>query len=158
LYGFALAEGAPIAAIAEKYGAGDLKTNVVYIFSNTGAFVTTLFYCLYLHNKEKTFKEYFVSGKTLGINFSMALITGVLWYFQFFFYGLGHVNLGKYEFSSWAIHMILLVLFSAVAGVLMKEWKMCTSKTMRILLLALSILIAAVLLLTYGNYLGGLKS
>jgi L-rhamnose-H+ transport protein len=54
--------------------------------------------------------------------------------------------------------MILLVLFSAVAGVLMKEWKMCTSKTMRILLLALSILIAAVLLLTYGNYLGGLKS
>jgi len=158
LYGFALAEGTPIATIAEKYGAGDLKSNVVYIFSNTGAFVTTLFYCLYLHNKEKTFKEYFASNKALGINFSMALITGVLWYFQFFFYGLGHVNLGKYEFSSWAIHMILLVLFSAVAGVLMKEWKMCTSKTMRILLLALSILIAAVLLLTYGNYLGGLKS
>jgi L-rhamnose-H+ transport protein len=158
LYGFALAEGAPIAAIAEKYGAEDLKSNVVYIFSNTGAFVTTLFYCFYLHNKEKTFKEYFASNKALGINFSMALITGVLWYFQFFFYGLGHVNLGIYEFSSWAIHMILLVLFSAIAGVLMKEWKMCTSKTMRILLLALSILIVAVLLLTYGNYLGGLKS
>ena len=157
-YGFAINEGAPIATIAEKYGAGNYKINVVYIFSNTGAFVSTFFYCLYLHLKEKTFKEYFKinesSKAALTINFLMALLTGILWYSQFFFYGLGHVRLGKYEFSSWAIHMILLVLFSAIAGLAMKEWKACSNKTMRLLALALIVLIAAVLILTYGNYLG----
>lgn len=156
VYGFALNEGTPIADIAEKHGAGDFKINVVYMFSNTGAFVTTLLYCLYLHAKEKTLGEY-TSGKSLPINFSMSFVTGVLWYFQFFFYGLGHVNLGKYEFSSWAIHMVMLVMFSTLAGVAMKEWKMCSSRTMQLLILALAILLVAVLVLTYGNYLGGLK-
>lgn len=154
LYGFSIAEGTPIVEVAAKHGAGDFKINVVYIFSNTGAFVTTLLYCLYLHAKNKTFAEYTSSAKGLGINYIMALLTGVLWYFQFFFYGLGHVNLGKYEFSSWAIHMILLVLFSTVAGVAMKEWKMATHKTFNWLITALIILVAAVLFLTYGNYLG----
>lgn len=154
LYGFSISEGAPIVEVAAKYGAGDFKINVVYIFSNTGAFVTTLLYCSYLHAKNKTFAEYTSSAKGLGINYIMALFTGVLWYFQFFFYGLGHVNLGKYEFSSWAIHMILLVLFSTVAGVAMKEWKMATHKTFNWLITALIILVAAVLFLTYGNYLG----
>ncbi len=158
-YGFALNQGAPIATIAQKYGAGNYKVNVVYIFSNTGAFVSTFFYCLYLHLKEKTWKEYFkLNGTTntgLAVNFLMALLTGILWYCQFFFYGLGQTYLGKYEFSSWAIHMILLVLFSAIAGLLLKEWKQCSNKTMRLLALALIVLIAAVLILTYGNYLGG---
>ena len=41
------------------------------------------------------------------------MLTGTLWYGQFFFYNLGHVRLGaRYAFSSWAIHMILLVLLS----------------------------------------------
>lgn len=153
-YGFALSEGAPIAAVAEKYGAGEFKSNVVYIFSNTGAFVTTLFYCIYLHIKEGTLSQYTAAPKSLATNYLMSIITGVLWYFQFFFYGLGHVNLGKYEFSSWAIHMILLVLFSVLTGIVLKEWKMCTRRILQILALAISILIAAVLLLTFGNYLG----
>jgi L-rhamnose-H+ transport protein len=157
LYGFSITAGKPIATIAEQYGAGDYKINVVYIFSNTGAFVTTALYCLYLHIKNKTFNEY-TTGNSLPLNFFMSFLTGLLWYGQFFFYGLGHVNLGKYEFSSWAIHMIMLVLFSNIAGVLMKEWKMCSAKTIRLLVMALVILLAAVLVLTYGNYLGELKA
>jgi L-rhamnose-H+ transport protein len=78
----------------------------------------------------------------------------MLWYGQFFFYGLGHVRMGKFEFSSWAIHMIMLVLLSAVTGLLLKEWKSSSSKTIRLLTVAIVILITAVLLLTYGNKLG----
>jgi len=157
LYGFSLDQGQPIADVAAKYGAGNFQGNVIYIFSNSGAFVTTLFYCLYLHNKNKTFKQYGAadSGGNLAKNYLMSILTGVLWYGQFFFYGLGHVRMGKYQFTSWAIHMIMLVLFSSVAGLLMKEWKNCSTATIRLLLVALLVLIAAVLLLTYGNYLGG---
>lgn len=157
LYGFSLDQGQPIADVAAKYGATNFQGNVIYIFSNSGAFVTTLFYCLYLHNKNKTFKQYTAadSGGSLAKNYLMSLLTGVLWYGQFFFYGLGHVRMGNYKFTSWAIHMIMLVLFSSVAGLAMKEWKNCSATTSRLLILALLVLIAAVLLLTYGNYLGG---
>jgi len=155
LYGFSLDQGQPIADVAAKYGAGNFQGNVIYIFSNSGAFVTTLFYCLYLHKKEKTFNQYIAAGNNgLMKNYFMSILTGILWYGQFFFYGLGHVRMGNYKFTSWAIHMIMLVLFSSVAGLLMKEWKSSSKKTMQLLILALVVLIVAVLSLTYGNYLG----
>jgi L-rhamnose-H+ transport protein len=155
LYGFSLDQGQPIADVAFKYGAGNFQGNVIYIFSNTGAFVATVVYCLYLHKKENTFNQFFGGGnKSLGKNYFMSVLTGFLWYGQFFFYGLGHVRMGDYKFSSWAIHMIMLVLLSAVSGLMMREWKNCSTKTMRLLWIALIVLITSVLLLTYGNYIG----
>ena len=82
-------------------------------------------------------------------------LTGTLWYGQFFFYNLGHVRLGKqYAFSSWAIHMVMLVLFSNLVAIAFKEWKNCRSRTHVAIGFGLVVLCAAVLLLTYGNYLG----
>jgi len=155
LYGFSLDQGQPIADVAAKYGAGNFQGNVIYIFSNTGAFISTLLYCLYLHNKDKTFYQYGnANGNNLSVNYLLSTLTGLLWYGQFFFYGLGHVRMGAYKFTSWAIHMIMLVLFSSVAGLIMKEWKQCSPKTLRLLIGALLVLVIAILLLTYGNYLG----
>ncbi|MCH5598761.1 hypothetical protein MKP09_13020 [Niabella ginsengisoli] len=85
-YGFAINAGKPISDIAANYGAGNFQVNVVYIFSNTGAFVITLAYTLWLHIKNKTFSEYkHVNSRGLGTNYLMALLTGILWYGQFFF-------------------------------------------------------------------------
>ena len=153
LYGFSIDQGQPVADTAAKYGAGHFQVNVVYLFSNSGAFVTTLFYCLYLHIKEKTLLQYTAAANgALGVNYLMAVLTGLLWYGQFFFYGLGHVRMGSYKFSSWAIHMIMLVLLSTVAGMIMNEWKACSERTKQLLAAALLVLVVAVLLLTYGNY------
>lgn len=157
VYGFSIDQGAPIAAVAAQYGAGNFQGNVIYIFSNSGAFLTTLLYCLYLHRKQKTFGEYRAireNSQGLLMNFAMAALTGLLWYGQFFFYGLGHVRMGDYKFSSWAIHMIMLVLFSSVAGLLLKEWSTSTRTTRNKLAAALIVLTVAVIVLTYGNYLG----
>ena len=152
LYGFSLDQGQPIAEIAAQHGAGNFQGNVIYLFSNSGAFVTTLIYCLYLHRKEKTFGQYTAGGGGLGLNYLMSALTGLLWYGQFFFYGLGHVRMGDYKFTSWAIHMIMLVLFSNIAGLILKEWKDCSMRTRQLLAIALLVLVAAVLMLTYGNY------
>lgn len=163
LYGFSLAQGQPIADVAEKYGAGNFQVNVIYLFSNSGAFLTTLLYCCYLHHKQKTFSEYIklsggsahvTSKNPLLINYILAAITGILWYTQFFFYGLGHMRMGAYKFTSWAIHMIMLVLISTVIGIVLKEWNGVKKKTRLILASALIILVSAVLMLTYGNHLG----
>lgn len=162
LYGFSLFRGQPIADVAAKYGAGNLQGNVIYIFSNTGAFVTTALYCMYLHNKHKTWYEYKAvvadsagNIKRLWTNYLLAALTGVLWYTQFFFYGLGHNRMGAYKFTSWAIHMIMLVLISALIGVVMREWTGARKHTIRVLISAMLVLISAVLVITYGNYLGG---
>lgn len=162
LYGFSLSQGQPVADVAAKYGAGNLQGNVIYIFSNTGAFLSTGIYCLYLHLRRKTLREYRSlspagadNGKWLWANYALAALTGILWYLQFFFYGLGHNHMGAYKFTSWAIHMIMLVLISAVAGLVMKEWAATSKRTVRVLALALIVLISAVLIITYGNYLGG---
>ncbi len=161
VYGFSLDQGQPIADVAAEYGAGHFQGNVIYIFSNTGAFLSTMIYCLYLHLKQKTLKEYISlspgpkSGKkALSLNYTLAVITGVLWYTQFFFYGLGHVRMGVYKFTSWAIHMIMLVLISALIGILLREWMNSSKSTRVYLTAAIFTLIVSVLVLTYGNYLG----
>ena len=159
VYGFALDAGKPIANVAAEHGAGVWQGNVIYIFSNTGAFITTAIYCLYLHRKHKTLGELveLPAGNekaSLPVNFAMAAITGLFWYGQFFFYNLGHVRMGNYEFTSWAIHMIMLVLFSNLVGVILREWRRCRRATDVTIAVGLLVLTGAVLLLTYGNYLG----
>jgi L-rhamnose-H+ transport protein len=160
VYSFALNAGEPIANVATAHGAGMWRGNVTYIFSNTGAFLTTAIYCFYLHIKHKTLGELVelpagTEKATLPVNFVMAAITGCFWYGQFFFYNLGHVRMGpRFDFTSWAIHMTMLVLFSSVVGVVLREWRACRRMTHTMIAVALLILVGAVLLLTYGNYLG----
>jgi L-rhamnose-H+ transport protein len=101
VYGFALEVAGPVADIAERHGAGIWKGNVLYLFANTGAFVTAALYALYLSRRNRSFGEFLQLGaKTgragLGWNYLMALATGTLWYGQFFFYNLGHVRLGPH--------------------------------------------------------------
>ncbi len=159
VYGFALEAGEPIADVASAHGAGVFRGNVVYIFANSGAFLTTAIYCFYLHARHRTLGELveLPAGSEearLPVNFLMAICTGLLWYGQFFFYNLGHVRMGHYKFTSWAIHMIMLVLFSNLVGLALREWRRCRRLTDVTINFALLVLVAAVLLLTYGNYLG----
>ena len=160
VYGFALEAGEPIADIATKYGADVWRGNITYIFANTGAFVTTAIYCLWLHFKHRTLGELIelpagVEKASLPLNFGMAALTGLLWYGQFFFYNLAHVRMGTYKFTSWALHMIMLVLFSNLIALLFREWKGCRRSTKSTITMALTVLVLAVMALTYGNYLGG---
>ncbi len=159
IYGIAINDvGGPLALAAAEHGAGYWQTNIVYVFVNSGAFLTTFVYTLYLSLKQKTTREFIrlESGPAshLAVNYLLAILTGCLWYSQFLFYGLGHVRMGSFKFSSWAIHMILLILFSTAAGLAMREWIGCRRKTHWALIAALVVLIAAVLALTYGNHLG----
>ena len=163
VYGFALEAGEPIADVASAHGAGVWRGNVVYIFSNTGAFLTTAIYCLWLHARHKTLGELVElpagpEEARLSLNWALAVVTGLFWYGQFFFYNLGHVRMGHYNFTSWAIHMILLVLFSNIVGIALREWRACRRLTHSTIALALLVLVGAVLLLTYGNYVGDLAT
>jgi L-rhamnose-H+ transport protein len=159
VFRISLDAGRPIAEIAAAHGAGQFEGNVVYIFTCGGALLSTAAYCLFLHLRESTLGEYVELAasrqkSSLLINYSMAALTGLLWYGQFFFYGLGDVRMGEYSFTSWAILNAMVVLFSAIVGLVMHEWKSCRPRTWAALVTAFILLVGAVWLITYGNYLG----
>jgi L-rhamnose-H+ transport protein len=163
VYGLSLEAGDAIADVATAHGAGVWRGNVVYIFSNTGAFLTTAVYCLFLHVRQGTLGELVGSSAgrkeaPLRLNLALATLTGFLWYGQFFFYNLGHVRMGRYEFTSWAIHMTMLVLFSNLVGLVLREWRGCRRPAHVAVAAALALLIGAVSLLTYGSRLGELAA
>ncbi len=72
-----------------------------------------------------------------------------------FFYGMAHTYMGLYRFTSWALHMSMLVLFSAAVGVFLREWRGCRRSTLVALCSAFAALVVAVVFITYGSYLGG---
>ena len=161
VYGFALEAGDPIADVASAHGAGVFRGNVVYIFANSGAFLSTALYCLWLHHKHRTLGEIVElpagpERASLPLNWAMAVLTGCCWYGQFFFYNLGHVRMGAYKFTSWAIHMIMLILFSIIVGVVLHEWRGSRPATKLAVGCAFLVLVAAVWALTYGNHLAEL--
>jgi L-rhamnose-H+ transport protein len=163
VYGLALEVAAPVADVAEHYGAGVWKGNVSYIFVNTGAFITAAGYSLYLARRNSSITQLVhlpadAGSRRVVKNHLFALMTGTLWYGQFFFYNLGHVHLGQqYAFCSWAIHMIMLVLASSLLGIAFKEWKGCAGSTHLTIATGIAVLAAAIVMLTWGNYLGGVS-
>jgi L-rhamnose-H+ transport protein len=60
--------------------------------------------------------------------------------------------MGRFEFSSWAIHMILLIVLSCGFGVAIGEWRPCRPATKLLISIAIALLLGAVGLISYGNY------
>ena len=108
-----------------------------------GGFCTNAIYCFYQNSKNKTWSDY---GKTSvwGNNLVLCLLAGALWYSQFFGLSLGQGFLADSPdlmTFSFCILMALNVTFSNVWGIILKEWKGCSPKTIAVLLLGLCILI-----------------
>jgi L-rhamnose-H+ transport protein len=157
VYGFSLEAAEPIAKVAVRFGADEFNGNIKYVFSNPGAFLTTAIYCLYLTIKHKTGREFFElpAGErqaSLPMNFLLAILTGFLWYGQFFFYGLGHVRMGNFQVISWTIHMTMLVFISNAVGFLLREWAAVRPSTRGRLYFSLAVLLMAISLMTVGNF------
>ncbi|WP_075590227.1 L-rhamnose/proton symporter RhaT [Labilibacter marinus] len=158
VFGISLELGAPIAEIAGEQGAGHFEGNANLMLSTIGAFVTNLIWFVIVGIKQKTLKE-IVDVKSLGvkvltINIVMSVISGALWYGQFFFYNMAHVRMGAFKFASWVIHMSMLIFFSYIVGIVMKEWSQVSKRTYRTLLLALLVLIISFITMTYGSSMG----
>jgi L-rhamnose-H+ transport protein len=158
VFNVSLEFGQPIADLAAKNGAGNFQGNAKMIVSTAGCFLVNLVWFVIVGIKNNTLKEFTLksglSAKTLFKNTFWSGFAGTLWFFQFFFYGLGHVKMGHFQFVSWVLHMSMLIFFSYMVGVIMKEWKFVSKKTYIILIAGLLILILSFLVTTYGTYTG----
>lgn len=86
-------------------------------------------------------------------NYFFGALAGLIWYLQFFFYSLGQTKMGKYDFSSWTLHMASIILFATLWGVALKEWIGTSLRTRMLVTVGLALLVGSTLIVGYGNYL-----
>ncbi len=109
-----------------------------------GAF-TNIVYCLYQNGKNKTWGDY-KQASVWGNNLLFCALAGLLWYSQFFGLSLGKgflVGSPVLLAFSWCILMALNVTFSNIWGIILKEWKGCSRKTIAVLLCGIAVLIVS---------------
>lgn len=178
-FAYGLAAGKPIAEIARVQLLAqhrlDLWQNLpVLVVVLWGGFLTNFLWSLFLIVKNHSFAQFGgapginpmgaagempeeenlrLSGQTLVKNYILAALAGVIWYFQFFFYSMGQTKMGKYDFSSWTLHMASIIIFATLWGIALKEWKGTSRRTKALVALGLFLLVGSTVIVGYGNYL-----
>ena len=108
-----------------------------------GGFVTNAAYCFYQNSKNRTWNDYRKTA-VWGNNTLFCLLAGALWYSQFFGLSLGKGFLTSSSVLTtfaFCILMALNVVFSNVWGIILKEWKGCSRKTITVLIAGIIVLI-----------------
>jgi L-rhamnose-H+ transport protein len=93
-----------------------------------------------------------IAPSTLFFNYLLAALAGVIWYFQFFFYSMGQSKMGKYDFSSWTLHMASIIIFATLWGLALKEWHGTSLRTKLLVTCGLLLLVGSTVIVGYGNY------
>jgi len=113
-----------------------------------GGFITNAAYCLFQNARNSSWKDYRQGSLWLN-NLLFCALAGFLWYSQFFGLSLGKGFLASSAVLvtfSWCILMSLNVVFSNVWGILLKEWKGVSGKTVLVLIAGILILIVSTFL------------
>lgn len=119
------------------------KTLPATLLVTLGGFMTNAAYCLYQNGRNHTWDDY-RNCKVWGNNIVYCALAGALWYSQFFGLSLGKGFLTESPTLmtlSFCILMALNVVFSNVWGIILKEWKGCSQKTINVLIAGIIILI-----------------
>jgi L-rhamnose-H+ transport protein len=155
---FAIQAGKPIAKLAVESGTRELWQNTpVFIVILAGGFTTNFIWCAILNVRNRTARDYVNAGDaSLAINYVLSALAGITWYLQFMFYGMGTTQMGRYDFSSWTIHMAFIIVFSNMWAILFYEWKGSSRRTHHIVFAGIIILIASTLVVGYGNYIAAM--
>ncbi len=144
-FNIGLSFGAPLTWNATKPIFATLPATLLVTL---GGFLTNAVYCFYQNTKNKTWGDY-KKGSLWGNNLFFCALAGLLWYSQFFGLSLGKGFLADYPVLitfSWCILMSLNVVFSNVWGIILKEWKGVSNKTIGVLVLGIIILIISTFL------------
>lgn len=150
---FAFTAGAPISQVAVDAGTAQVFKNMpLLVFALAGGFTTNFISTMITTAKNKAFGDYVVKPRsTLFFNYFLAIVSGILWYGQWFSFGTGATKLGEYSYAGWSIFMAAIIIFSNLWGVILKEWKGVDSKTNFYLWLGIFALVVSVVMIGIGD-------
>ena len=144
--------GKPIDEASLASGINPLyQSNLTLAYALIGGFFTNFIYCFYLNIKNGTIKDYVsVSGSLFLKNLFFTFLAGFLWFLQFHFYGMGKSQLSAgVAVFAWSILMALNISFSNIWGIILKEWKGASRKTMIVLILGIIVLIFSTFVINF---------
>jgi L-rhamnose-H+ transport protein len=183
-FAYGLSSGKGIAEIARQqllaHGRSDLWQNLpVLIVVLIGGFATNLLWSVILIVRNHSAAQFLgvpginpegassaeanadprarLTPAVLVSNYALASLAGILWYFQFFFYSMGQTKMGKYDFSSWTLHMASIIIFATLWGLFLHEWRETSRRTKLLMTLGLALLIGSTVIVGWGNYLESLS-
>ena len=171
-FAYGLSAGKPIAVLAQaallSHNRIDLWQNLpVLIVVMLGGFTTNFLWCVILLVRNHSARQYLGvpadgddgSSSTLRLqlstmlaNYGWAALAGITWYFQFFFYSMGQTKMGKYDFSSWTLHMASIMIFATLIGIMLHEWRGTSVRTRTLVAAGLFFLLGSTVVVGYGNY------
>lgn len=154
-FNYGIEAGKPMAAIAVERGVNPLfQNNVIFVVLLWGGLTTNLIWCLFLNWKNKSYIDYTNKEAPLTSNYFLSALAGTTWFLQFFFYGMGESKLGNGA-SSWILHTAFIILIANIWGLMLREWKGVSRKTLRTVILGIMIIVLSVFIVGYGNSLQG---
>ncbi len=150
--------GKPIADLAVERGAAPLWQNSpVFILVMAGGFTTNCLWCLLLNLKNRSTRDYVAADRApLSANYLFSAMAGITWYFQFMFYGMGTTRMGRYDFSSWTLHMAFIIVFSNLWALWFREWKGSSRRTSIAVVSGIIVVVLSTVLVGAGNYLAAI--
>jgi len=157
-FNFGLEAGKPMAHVANDAwklahpGEGEFlfQNNVTYIVVLWGGMASNLIGCLYLSIKNKSYTDYVRKDVPVAKNIIFCALAGTMWFLQFFFYGMGESKMGNGP-SSWILHMAFIILIANLWGVIIKEWKGVSRKTISTIVTGMTVMFISILIVGYGN-------
>lgn len=169
-FAFGIQAGQPIAELAFKNGAPSMfKNGPVFVVVMAGGFLVNAIWCLYLGLRNRSWGDFAGRNRTtrsdwngdaaamqnsdvsLGRNYLWASIAGAIWYVGFMLYGMGTTFMGRYDFTSWSIHLAFVIVFSTLCGIAAKEWNQVSRRTALLVALSLAILVGSTYVIALGN-------
>ena len=126
---FAFNAGAPVQDLAVQMGVPEVRSNVpLLVVILWGGFLTNAVWCTILSVWNRSYRDFVKPAAPQLRNLLLCALAGTLWYFQFFFYGMGETQMGDYNFTSWSLHMSFIIITSNILGLIMGEWRGCGGK------------------------------
>ena len=169
-FAFGIQAGQPIAQAALEHGSPAIfKNGPVFVVVMAGGFTVNLLWCLYLGWRNRSFGDYLGRGSNskqdwtgaaddgaatrprLRRNYFWAFTSGVTWYVGFMLYGMGTTFMGRYDFTSWSIHLAFVIVFSTICGMLAREWRGVSGRTAWLVASAMVVLVASTFVIAAGN-------
>ena len=59
--------------------------------------------------------------------------------------------MGRYDFTSWSIHLAFVIVFSTLCGILAGEWRGVSRRTAMLVASAMAVLVTSTFVIAAGN-------
>jgi L-rhamnose-H+ transport protein len=128
-------------------------SSIIWLLMLTSGAVPNLCFCIYLMNKNATWKKYTVpNGASL---YGLAILMGLLWGGDIFLYGFASTKIGRLGPAiGWPLKLIGGMMTANLIGYGIGEWKLTRARDRLWMAMGLLVLLMAVLILAWSSTLG----